>query len=989
MKGATLPTRDELFLAYRQAKTALFYERRGVGLIELARFEHKLKERLDALAATLATNDGWFDGLQRGELWITPKKIRSENEKDGFTRIGAKSRNSDLEVQIRYIPSPECAIVEVLFLWRFGHALQTLLSKNAIGYRLDVRRKRLDPTRRWLFEYWPTRYNEFRRIPVDEAMRELDQRGSVLVLSADLASFYDTVDPSFLLSDDFVSELEHSSHEIDVADYRQATRSLLGFYSSFRSLAQRRTGLDWPVGIPIGCLTSRVVANVALASLDRAVEERNETRCYRRYVDDFVIVARTDNSDPGTLEQVVRKYIPHVRDDDGGDFRLNVDSLSRKGSEFTIRRDKCKAHHLVGPSARTFLATIRRDFERLVSEDRAFLDSSVLLEDVAEGAVATVVQAGLPGRPLTVLRDVDRSRLEHYALSIRLRSLERVSVLVGGEHSRRLMRSTLEDVLRFLEGDRDWVDNLEASLRILRLWISTGQWDNAKRLIDYMDGISSDVERLRESIDKLVHRGRKITRASAWIWLRNYLHARRTEAICSVVQQSRSTDEFPDWWRSEGVRERTRMIRWRTFIQRARWLAAADLRSFDREDDAFGRNAYDTKPSDAHFGHDDENLDARLKLIEKFTRVCSQLGENQWKISASSLFLCTRPPSYFDVACRWLYHSERKGFDDDVFGKLLKLVNAIRGTQYYDPVGKVIDKHTVRIPDEPAEPRASLDPRLILGNLVASDKDFAGAAMGKPVLTVDRLRRVAAILEDSLALARRKPQRQNLLVLPELSLPRAWFRHVANHVAATGAFGLIAGIEYLRHPKKSWVYNQAWIVMPGPFRTVAAWPWTKLHPAREEERELDERGVSFRPLPGTIKPRRTVVNSPYGDISVLICSELMEARSVSDLVGRVEIVAVPSWNKDTSAYDYVIQSVGLQLHAIVAVANNGRYSDCRAWAPRRKRWERDLCRLIERNQNHVVFAEIPLSSLKKAREAPDPGSKQADAEWKPLPPDWP
>ena len=251
MKGATLPTRDELFLAYRQAKTALFYERRGVGLIELARFEHRLNERLDALAATLATNDGWFDGLQRGELWITPKKIRSENEKDGFTRIGAKPRKSDLEVQIRYIPSPECAIVEVLFLWRFGHALQTLLSKNAIGYRLDVRQKRLDPMRRWLFEYWPTRYNEFRRKPVDEAMRELEQKGSVLVLIADLANFYDTVDPSFLLNDDFVSELEHSSHEIDIAEYRQATRSawiLFGF--SVAGAASDGSGLagwrtDW------------------------------------------------------------------------------------------------------------------------------------------------------------------------------------------------------------------------------------------------------------------------------------------------------------------------------------------------------------------------------------------------------------------------------------------------------------------------------------------------------------------------------------------------------------------------------------------------------------------------------------------------------------------------------------------------------------------------------------------------------------------------
>ena len=58
-----MPTRDKLFLAYRQAKAALFFERRGIGLFELAQFERDLTERLDALASRLSENGGWFDGL--------------------------------------------------------------------------------------------------------------------------------------------------------------------------------------------------------------------------------------------------------------------------------------------------------------------------------------------------------------------------------------------------------------------------------------------------------------------------------------------------------------------------------------------------------------------------------------------------------------------------------------------------------------------------------------------------------------------------------------------------------------------------------------------------------------------------------------------------------------------------------------------------------------------------------------------------------------
>ena len=275
-----MPTADELFLAYRQAKVSLFFERRGVGLVDLARFESNLKERLDALATTLADNGGWFDGLKAGELWITPKRLRyneedgSHNDKTAVIRVGSKRDMPDLDVQVRYIPSPECAILEVLFLWEFGPALQSVLSNNAMGYRLDLRENRLIPTRRWLFEYWPKRYDEFRNVPIDEALRTLDRHGAVLVLSADLASFYDTVDPSFLLSSDFVAQLESASPDTDLVEYRRATTSLLRFYASFRDLAQRRTGLAWPIGIPIGALTSRVVANLALATLDRAIEEK-------------------------------------------------------------------------------------------------------------------------------------------------------------------------------------------------------------------------------------------------------------------------------------------------------------------------------------------------------------------------------------------------------------------------------------------------------------------------------------------------------------------------------------------------------------------------------------------------------------------------------------------------------------------------------------------------------------------------------------------
>ena len=1002
-----MPTRDELYLAYRHAKATIFFERRGVGLLDLARFERDLPSRLDALATTLSENDGWFDGLPSGHLWITPKRLRSPDpdlfcsDATNVTRIGPVRTSADLDVQVRYIPSPECAIVEVLFLWRFGPVLQSLLSLNAIGYRLDLRHDRLIPTRRWLFEYWPRRYEEFRRAPIDAALRELTKNGAVLVLSADLADFYDTIDPAFLLSRDFVGELQSSHHEIDLTEYHRAASSLLRLYTHFRRLAVHRTGLQWETGIPIGCLTSRLVANLALATLDRSIEDREQTRCYRRYVDDFVIVASTDDSDPGDLDHVISTYIPHIEVTTGV-FQFKSNELLRHGSKLTIQKAKCRAHHLIGTPGRDFLLAIRNDFGRLVSEGRAFLDPSVL----AESTFQNIVRAGALGRPLTVLRDVDRPQLEHFALSTRLRTLERVSVLVDNEQAGNLVQSALTEVLRFLEGDGNWVEHLEAALRMLRLAIRAGDWKDARRLIAYMDALWGDTRRLRDSAQRLYHRGREIRNSLAWVALRNYLHTRRIEAICSVLRPPKhGLTELQKWLGSDGVIERTRVVRWQAFVRRARLLAATDLRAFDREDDAFGPNRYDTHPGNTEFGHDDAALNQRLNDVRQFVDICNTRRDLPWAIGAYSLFLCTRPPSYFDVARRWLYRSESTGFRSDIFEQLLRVVNAIRGTRYADPVGGVIDERTVRIPYGPPDSQRSVgDPRLILGNLVSTPDGFRGSAspvngstVGRPVLTVARLRGVAHIIDATSRLARREPARRNLLVLPELSLPRAWLRPIANYVARWELFSLIAGLEYLHHPTRPWVVNQVWITMPGSWQTAAAWPWTKVHPARIEAEQLREHDVRFPPAPGGMSLRRAVVDSPYGLVSVLICSELIEAARISDLVGRVELVAVPSWNQDTASYDHLIQSAGVQLNAIIAVANNGEFSDCRAWAPMTDRWRRDLCRLIERDEDDIVFADIPLASLRAFRRTALSGLRRATAvgrteerpEWRPLPPYWP
>ncbi len=998
-----LPSISQLYLAYRQAKSALYFERRGVGLIQLAKFEDDLPRNLTQLRSTLRCNGGWFDDLSVGEIWMVPKRLRKNVEEDeNVIRIGPRSTESSqgLDVQIRLSPTPAFAIVEVLFLWQFGPLLDALLSPSVLGYRLDLRGGKIATNRRWLFEFWPRRYEQFRSAPLKAAQAQLRlSGGSVVIVSADLASYYDTVDPSFMTHDSFVADLRFggASEPADVvqARYRIAARSLLASYARFREKAARLTGFSWPIGIPIGALTSRVVANAALITLDRAIAAHSDVLCYRRYVDDLVIVARAAEGQKPSLDETLKRYVP-IKDGSSEVFPLDAVKLARPTSEFQLQRRKVRMHHLSGIPGKDFVEAVAGDFQRLVSESRAFLDASVLDDET----VRHLIRAGkAEGSPLRVLRDADRTRLERFALSTSLQSLERVSSLVDAKWALECVRNTLDRVGRVLDGEDNWVENIDLVFRLLRLAIGTRDWKSCAQLNERTEAMWGTVENLRGTIHALYHRERQINSGAAWVSLRNYLHERRLETVSGALPSTAGASGA-NGWLGGGLGYRTSKLTARALLGRARLLAASDLRARDREDDHFAPNPRDEQGPNwmAAELSTDPDLGQRLERIGGFVERCSDLQDQPWRIPAARLFLCTRPPSYFDIARRWLYRAESEGFEPLIFDALLQTVNAIRGTEYTDPVGAFIDKSTVAIPPSAAavdSDEGRPDPRLVLGNFVVPPVAFRAAARGHPHLTLQRLVGLSQILAKTAGIARRrgasKSSTPTLLLLPELSLPRAWFRTVANHVVRFGGFGLVTGLEYRLDPVGQHVYNQVFAVLPGPFGSAATWPWTKRLPAHGEELEL--RGLKpplrFPVVAG--KGARTVVHSLYGRFSVLICSELIETRRTADLLGRSELILVPSWNTDTSSYDHLIQSVALQLHAVVAVANNGHFSDCRAWAPRSARWERELCRLIQRDVDDVVFVTIPIGSLRafhagvssvKIRKVPV-------AEWRPLPPDWP
>lgn len=991
----------DLYLAYRQAKGSFWSERRGIDLLPLARFEANLAANLQALHPKLGEPSRWFDKLDIGRPYLTPKAMSHETLPPmSIITVGNSKRNTaaTLDVRVQLAPSPDFAIAEVLYLWAFGPLLDSVLPGSSVGYRLDVRKGSLSRDRQQFFQYWPERYRHYRTAPLRAARKELskgDNKGSCFVASLDLTSFYDSVDPSFLLSNSFIDELKssplYSSASFDIASYREATASLLRSYDLFWYAASRLTGIYADRGLPIGSILSRLIANIALSTCDRHIEKHPDVIHYRRYVDDMLIVARAEGKGPSlSLSDTLKRWLP-ISDVTAESLGLNTDVLDRPGSRLTLQLKKVKLYHLEGLEGLDFLTVVAADLERLSSERRAFVDSELLGR--SHKIPLSAAGPGFGSR-LRVLRDADQVHLEHLSLGTALATLSRAARLLDAEEARKLVKRAVEPIVRLLRNCDDWAAHLEAIFRVLGLCLLVQERPIVRQLVSIIDQIC---ERILEQTLELRWNRQPILERMARRSLCEFLHLKRRQSICAAYPL-----DYPAhrrMLRGEGLAVLSATETEENLRHLSTLLSKADLRLLDREDESA---RYPALPSFDQSELDKDlstskvpGLARRLTVISSFVDRVKRLRDPVWDVSASSLFLSPRPPKYFDIARRVLHSADSEGIANDVFDDLLEIVNAVRGTQYRDAVARRLDASTVDISGSEQWTDAT-HTRIIIGNLAIDEKWWKAAAQGREVLegtrTAARLRSLAEVLRKAQKAARQHQRRTGqraLLSLPELSLPRAWLRDVGNTLTREPSLALIVGLEYRRHPAKPGVLNQVIGIFPGPCDSAFVWIWTKRRPAREEAASLIAAGTEF----ATVAPpscERTVVQSEFGALSVLVCSEIIDAQLVGQLVGRTEILVVPAWNRDTGSYDHLVQSLGLQLNSFVVVANNGSYSDCRVWAPRRERWEREYCRLIQRSGREIVYVDIPIGDLRQFRR--DSIASALDAvkgTWKPLPPNWP
>ena len=121
--------------------------------------------------------------------------------------------------------------------------------------------------------------------------------------------------------------------------------------------------------------------------------------------------------------------------------------------------------------------------------------------------------------------------------------------------------------------------------------------------------------------------------------------------------------------------------------------------------------------------------------------------------------------------------------------------------------------------------------------------------------------------------------------------------------------------------------------------------------------------------------------------STFYCFELADVFHRSLLKGKIDLLVGIEWNKDTPYFSNIIESTSRDLHSYVAQVNTSQFGDTRLTQPVETA-KKDILRLKGGDNDAVLTAEINLPELREFQRKKFSITNNTK-EYKPLPPDFP
>lgn len=967
--------------AYIKLKSYVYYENFSIGLkAKLAKFEsNNLDKKLTSIVDDLKDFGNRRTKIERDienlNYYITPKKFKDEIVTQGtgfyFSNQNKKSSHeidSITKVTAFIDCSIELHIVTILWIKRIGRNLDSKLGYECYGNRLIKHKKAADTSvinhEIKLFNRYYLSYNKWRDTAIKSAKRIYKQGKDAAILNLDIQSYFNSVDFDLTIltikkKDRWLNELLSKLHER--YSEKLYTDGLIKF--------KRRI-------LPIGLISSNILANFYLVSFDGLVLKTVRPAFYGRYVDDIILVFSApliNKKSPHFLtdfieQQLAKSFSKKIN---GVKHRCEVArlddnnfSISINSNELKFQLAKVKLYHLHKEESINVLEGFEREIRKNSSEFKFQLETDDLIESFEESSYDIIY-----GDTVNKLRSIEKFNANKFGASKHLARL-----INGTKDTSKIEKKKLnkvsEKILTFFSGKRAlelvslWdkvftffvLNNQQTSLitfskHLLNLIITT-------KITDPHLSAEQNEKLNDRLIDGLFHQ-MILSYAMAAALDISFFNAKVIKRLKSNL--------------SDSVDALLSDLTERNIIRLAKQLIQANL--FRQQYIPFPLLNYCTqKPG---FSFNSQKIPATTSFIF-----------NKKKIEYSPRFInFNEVELFYYLQFTFLGKKISKGYFDNridfVFKRYMSLnktkPSAFQRRNYPKIIGNGINPQSYTFTNE--EELKWI--RIGIVNINVDETLTFKSLQGKPALNFERLDTLHQVLNEAIR------TKCHLVVFPEISVPFQWLPRLTEFCKKND-IGIICGVEHFSNSKKE-AFNYVATILPfenGLYKNSFLDLRLKIDYAPVEGKILKEKGYK---IPAATKSEiLRVYHWKNVSFSVLNCFELTDINKRIKFKGEVDFLATIEYNRDIPYFSSINESLSRDLHCFVIQVNTSHYGDSRITFPSDS-FRRDHIKLKGGENISLVTGVIRVNELREFQRKSLSNSKipkHLEDKFKPLPPNF-
>lgn len=994
-------TKDVVKQAYLYLKSYAYHENLNFFLKQkIAEFECDpgFDERISELARLLARGrisqkrkfKGWLEDVS---YRILPKSVSGpENKNDNgeenelfISNVTTSSRYRADKMNYFIIAPVKLHVIEVLWCLVVGPLIEEELRECCFGNRMDDAAKNFVRSAfdagnsRPLFKYYMDQYGSWRDRALEMA-KEISESGEdVALLSLDLKSYYYNIDLNFGKIKDRIEEGFGNDDRLRGIALA-LTDSLEKIFSAYHEkispfLSSTHPECEGRTGLPVGFLSSSILANWHLGRFDREMLETVRPDYYGRYVDDILMVFRN----PGTVrgDDAVRSFVgKHLggwlieedggtgEDSSGSSYYVQVD-----GKRLPVQRDKLILHFLEKKHSRAGLEVFRQELQERSSAFRFLPDEEVDRE--LDRFAYDILYRGSRNKLRSVLGLAENeTELSRYlSAHITLRRLCETDK----------KDSVLPQLKLFFKGKNVF--------RFSRLWEKVYQYavvvGDHEFIRAFYESVNSEIGRIEVSRasggtdDDLTGELREDLENYNKISLGLCVALLNMDLVSGEEKRpgGKNKQVLSDLVRKQGIGPLAAAFRGSNLIRHN--LVAWPLANFtgfkgDLTNEQAFRNSSMEDPDlenrkiilSPRFIHFDEwqLFYLQEQLVEK---ISLSTWQNRAKREYEGRFGIKIPVEFL-----------KKKLTEKELNR--RVAGALRNKGKESGKGKDIDR--MRNPISVGKKaKSSLKTKIALANIRVEESDIEKAIRKdrKPNISFER----QGDLYDILNCAVR--EEADMLIMPELSIPVSWLPFMAAH-SRTHQLAVIFGLEHWN--VNGFVYNLLVELLPfklsEKYNSCFMTARLKNHYAPDELRLIEN--LRLRPA-GTLGNDKDYYNRiSWNGITFASynCFELSDIGHRMLFKSEIDVLFACVCNKDTNYYQDILGSAVRDLHCYVVQSNASQYGGSCVLRPMKT--EDKTMLYVKGGENPgVLITEIDVAALRDFQYKPDTGNKYG---FKPLPP---